>query len=284
MRAEVKTLLTKLGVSAETLADLAAEDKQVKVDEIFASVKTSFEERLKNDDAFLTPIKSAVRGEVLSSKERKLMKQFGISQEEYDALPQATKFDSLIDLCGTKSKPAGTPDEVKAEIEKLRGKLAEKDERIKKLTEEEIPQIKSLVERERLEAQRQLQLQKALKASLGERKLLVSEEAAFAVINSEASAKYDIRYDGSALKVYQKGSENEAFDDNTNKKITVEQLFGQTLEAHKLIVKSNAGATPPPANDPPATPPNHGRVVEPPGIAKARQAAEEAKRKAAAAE
>ena len=284
MRAEVKTLLTKLGVSAETLADLAAEDKQVKVDDIFASIKTSFEERLKNDDAFLTPIKSAVRGEVLSSKERKLMKQFGVTQEEYDALPQQTKFDSLIDLCGTKSKPAGTPDEVKAEIEKLRGKLAEKDERIKKLTEEEIPQIKSLVERERLEAQRTLALQKALKTSLGERKLLVSEEAAFAVINSDAASKYDIRYDGGALKVYQKGSDNEAFDDNTNKKITVEQLFGQTLEQHKLIVKSNAGATPPPAGDPPATPPNHGRVVEPPGLARARQAAEDAKRKAAAAE
>jgi hypothetical protein len=277
MRAEVKTLLTKLGVSAETIADLAAEDKQVKVDEIFASVKTSFEDRLKNDDAFLTPIKASVRGEVLSSKERKLMKQFGVTQEEYDALPQSTKFDSLIDLCGTKAKPSGTPEDVKAEIEKLRGKLVEKDERIKTLTEVEIPQIKSAVDRERAEAQKTIQMQRALKTVLGERKLIVSEDAAFAVINSEAAAKYDIKYEGGALKVYNKGSETEAFDDNTNKRVTVEGLFGSTLEAHKLVVKSNAGGDPPAT--PPATPPApaNQRVIHPPGVQKALQRAEELK-------
>jgi hypothetical protein len=276
MRAEVKTLLTKLGLSAEAIADLATEDKAVKVDEIFASVKTSFEDRLKNDDAFLTPIKSSVRGEVLSSKERKLMKQFGVTQEEYDALPQNTKFDSLIDLCGTKAKPSGTPDDVKAEIEKLRGKLVEKDDRIKTLMEVEIPQIKSAVDRERAEAQKSIQMQRALKSVLGDRKLIVSEDAAFAVINSEASAKYDIKYEGGALKVYNKGSETEAFDDNTNKRVTVEGLFGSTLEAHKLVVKSNAGQEPIQQPTQP-TPPANQRVIQPPGVAKALARAEELK-------
>lgn len=276
MRAEVKTLLTKLGLSAEAIADLAAEDKAVKVDEIFASVKTSFEDRLKNDDAFLTPIKSSVRGEVLSSKERKLMKQFGVTQEEYDALPQNTKFDSLIDLCGTKTKPSGTPDDVKAEIEKLRGKLVEKDDRIKTLMEVEIPQIKSAVDRERAEAQKTIQMQRALKSVLGDRKLIVSEDAAFAVINSEAAAKYDIKYEGGALKVYNKGSETEAFDDNTNKRVTVEGLFGSTLEAHKLVVKSNAGQEPIQQPTQP-TPPANQRVIQPPGVAKALARAEELK-------
>lgn len=276
MRAEVKTLLTKLGLSAEAIADLATEDKAVKVDEIFASVKTSFEDRLKNDDAFLTPIKSSVRGEVLSSKERKLMKQFGVTQEEYDALPQNTKFDSLIDLCGTKAKPNGTPDDVKAEIEKLRGKLVEKDDRIKTLMEVEIPQIKSAVDRERAEAQKTIQMQRALKSVLGDRKLIVSEDAAFAVINSEAAAKYDIKYEGGALKVYNKGSETEAFDDNTNKRVTVEGLFGSTLEAHKLLVKSNAGQEPIQQPTQP-TPPANQRVIQPPGVAKALARAEELK-------
>lgn len=276
MRAEVKTLLTKLGVTAEAIADLATEDKAVKVDEIFTSVKTSFEDRLKNDDAFLTPIKASVRGEVLSSKERKLMKQFGVTQEEYEALPQTTKFDSLIELCGTKAKPSGTPDDVKAEIEKLRGKLVEKDERIKTLTEVEIPQIKSAVDRERAEAQKTIQMQRALKSVLGDRKLIVSEDAAFAVINSEASSKYDIKYEGGALKVYNKGSETEAFDDNTNKRVTVEGLFGSTLEAHKLVVKSNAGADPPQPPTPP-TPPTNQRVIQPPGVAKALARADEIK-------
>jgi hypothetical protein len=276
MRAEVKTLLTKLGLSAEAIADLATEDKAVKVDEIFASVKTSFEDRLKNDDAFLTPIKSSVRGEVLSSKERKLMKQFGVTQEEYDALPQNTKFDSLIDLCGTKTKPSGTPDDVKAEIEKLRGKLVEKDDRIKTLMEVEIPQIKSAVDRERAEAQKTIQMQRALKSVLGDRKLIVSEDAAFAVINSEAAAKYDIKYEGGALKVYNKGSETEAFDDNTNKRVTVEGLFGSTLEAHKLVVKSNAGQEPIQQPTQP-TPPANQRVIQPPGVAKALARAEELK-------
>lgn len=207
------------------------------------------------------------------------MKQFGVSQEEYEALPQSTKFDSLIELCGNKAKPTGTPDDVKAEIAKLRSTIVEKDERIKKLTEEEIPAIKSTVERERAEVQRQLALQKTLKQSLGDKKLLVSEEAAFAVLNAELGQKYDIKHVNGELVVYVKGTELEAFDENS-RKVTVQSAYASTLEAHNLIQKSNGNPNPPA----PPTPPKHHEekagVVVPVGLRAAQEAAE--KRKAAA--
>lgn len=272
MRAELKALLTKVGLEEAQITALAAEEGDVNTDDLFTGIRDGFAERLKNDDAFLTPIKSAVRGEVLSSKERKMMKEFGVTQEEYDALPEKVKFDALIALCGTKSKPSGTPDDVKEEIKKLREQLVTKDERIKKLVEEEIPEIKSTVDRERQEVQKSLAMQKALKASLNGRKLLVSEDAAFTVANSEVSQKYDFHLVEGELKVRVKGTDREAFNDDTNKPLTVEQLFSTTLDKHSLIAKSNAGDPPP---TPPQREPNRPtNIVEPAGLAKARAAAE----------
>jgi hypothetical protein len=282
MRAELNKLLTKLGIDAETIKLLSSDEGEVKVDDIYKSTRDGIAEALKNDDAFITPIKAEVRGQVLSSKERKLMKQFGVSQEEYDALPQQTKFDSLIDLCGQKQKTTGTSEEVKAEIDKLRQKLVEKEDRIKKLVDEEIPAIKSQVELEREANRRQALLQKSLKTAIGDRKLLVSEDAAFAVINSDALSKYDVKIEEGQAVLYKKGTDLKAFDDN-NKQLTVEGLFTSTLESHSLVVKSNGNPNPPAPPAPPSGGRERATTIEAPGIARAREAAEARMKKAAEA-
>ncbi len=246
MSKHIEKILTKLGLETEAITKIIEGDEEINVDEIAAEIRTNISEALKNDDAFIAPIRQSARGEVLSSKERKMMKQFGVAQEEYDALPDKTKFDSLIELCASKQKPSGTSEEVKAEIQKLRSSLSEKDETIKKLTEEEIPAIKSQVENERKETKRQIALRKALKDAVGDKKLLISEDAAFTIINSEVGGKYDIKLTEEGLTVWQKGKENlEAFDEN-NKRVKVTDAFLKTLEAHNLIQKSNAGGDPPP--------------------------------------
>jgi hypothetical protein len=281
MRAELKTLLTKLGVSTENITALSTDEGSVDVNALYQATRDNLAEALKNDEAFIQPIKASVRGEVLSSKERKLMKQFGVTQEEYDALPQNTKFDSLIDLCGTKAKPSGASDEAKAEIDKLRAKIVEKEERIKKLTEEEIPAIKSTVERERAEVVRKMELQKALKKAVGDKKLIVSEDAAMAVINADLGNKFDFVLENGEFVVYKKGStEIKAFDEN-NRQVTVESAFQSALASHKLIQLSNGGAEPPPPPQPPKPGEGKGDVIVPPGLAKAQAAIE--KRKAAQA-
>jgi len=282
MRAELKKLLTKFGIAEEVITTLASTEGEVKVDDIYKAAREGIAEALKNDDAFITPIKAAARGEVLSSKENKLMKQFGVTKEEYEALPQQTKFDSLIELCGTKAKPTGTPEEVKAEIEKLRANLAAKDEKIKKLEEEEIPAIKSQAEQAREQIKREQLLQKSLKTAIADRKLIVSEEAAFAVINGEALSKYDVKIENGSPVLYKKGTDLKAFDDN-NKQITVEGLFSLTLEAHNLVQKSNGNPNPPAPPTPPAGGNPRATVIESPGLAKARARAEEMAKKAAEA-
>ena len=281
MRPELKKLLTKLGVAEEVITTLASEDGDVKVDEIYKATRDGIAEALKNDDAFITPIKASARGEVLSSKENKLMKQFGVSREEYDQLPQQTKFDSLIELCGTKSKPSGTSDEVKAEIDKLRANLAAKDDRIKKLEDEEIPAIKVQAEQQKEAIKREQLLHKSLKTAIGDRKLLVSEEAAFAVINGEAFSKYDVKIESGSPVLYQKGTDLKAFDDN-NKALTVEGLFNNTLESHNLVIKSNGGQQQQQQQQTQDRT-ERGRVIESPGIQRAKAHAEEMAKKAAAA-
>ncbi len=239
---KVVELLGKLGLEQEQIEAITAENSTSNVTEIYTELRGNIGESLKNDESFISPIKSAVRGEVLSSKERKLMKQFGVTQEEYDALPNKTKFDSLIALCGDKSKPAGTSDEVKAEIEKLRSTLADKDERIKKLTEEDIPAIRGEIERERLALRMQEKFNENFSAATQGKKLLIPETTARSVINTTAHSKYEYRLEGDELVPYQKGSnfELKAFGDN-NKPLTAKQIIENALEENQLIRKSNAG-------------------------------------------
>jgi len=268
---KVTELLKKLGLEEEVITSLTAENSDADVAEVYSSLRESFGEALKNDEAFVAPIKAAVRGEVLSSKERKMMKQFGVTQEEYDALPDKTKFDSLIALCGEKAKPQGTSDEVKAEIEKLRGTLAEKDERIKKLTEEEIPQIKSQIERERQEVQRQQKFSDVFAKATEGKKLIVQDSIARTVVNTAAAQNYDLKLEEGEIVVYKKGTDLKAYDEN-NRPLTAQKIVESVLEENQLIRKSNAGGD---GGDPPPQP--HRRTVEmngkrqPPGLAKLKE-------------
>ena len=129
MKEELKKLLKKLGANDSTIEKLSQEEiDQEIINESFDQIHQTNRNIIENDADFISSIKSKVRGEVLSSKERKFSKLFGISQEEIDQLPEKTKFDSLMSLGFDKLKSNSNSTD-----EELKKKLNDKDAEILRL-------------------------------------------------------------------------------------------------------------------------------------------------------
>ncbi len=246
MNDKLKALLVKLGMTTTQITEFEVPEtaEKIVVDDLYKTVTENLAESLKNTASFIDPIRNSVRGEVLSSKERKLMKLYGISQDEYDALPKESKFDSLTELAHKKLKAAsaGSGDNA-AEIEKLQKQLADQREANK--------QAKLDAENEKLRVDLKLQqidtkqaLKTAMRKSLGKDNILIpAEDFAFVAATNQIEQNYDLKLVENKLVVKQKGTDLDAYLDNV--KVTAEQLYLANLTENKLIQKSNGNPTPP---------------------------------------
>jgi len=246
MNEKTKELLQKLGVSTQTIADLGNEEKAKDLDvkEIQAATLQNLREVFKNDEAFTSELEKGFRAGLLSSKENKLKKAFaflGLNDEDFDKLPEKTKFDDLIGLLSVKAeelskKGAGSGDKDK-EIEKLNGQIRELKEAKKTLEEETIPSIRQEVVQER----KNMKVDALARKALGSYELVIDPDFAFGSVMGSISQKYDIEpQEDGTVKILHKGKDTEAFDEN-NQKLTLDGLVGSTVKTAKLVKESNGG-------------------------------------------
>lgn len=266
MNEQLKQVLLKLGFTPEQIETFSTDDeeklKAIDTETEYNNVYDNIKEALSNNPSFIDPIESRIRGGVLSSKERKFMKLFGVTKEEYEALPQSTKFDSLVELGYKKlndGKVTGSDEKLKElndEIKKLKESNQDYQENI-------IPKLKNGLELEKQAWKTDL----ALRKHIQKHKLTVDVDFAFDGIKNKLNSQFDLKLeaDGS-LKVLEKGKETKAFVDNSEVKI--ESLVESTLKSAKIIKESNA--VPDPSRRT-STGPKPDEKFETPGMRKARE-------------
>lgn len=273
MDEKLKKLLTRLGLSATQVSEFEDPEKlkALDVDKLYEGVELNLGESLKNKESFIEPLKKSVRGEVLSSKENKLKKMYGVTDEEYDALPKAKKFDALQELCFEKAKKMHSGDE-NEQLKKLNDEIAGYKTKVSTLEANELA-VRQEVDTKLSEIETRQAMRKSLGKALGEdKKLITTKDFAFDAATSQIQSKFDVKMVSGELVVKQKGSDLDAYDKN-NKPLTLDALYLETLTDNKLIQVSNG--------KPPAAPPaaRTGNENKPglPGMAKAQEHAESLK-------
>lgn len=236
---ELKKILKGLGVKAEHIETLMGSDedakKAIKSEDVVKDAKQRLSDTLMNDSAFIDPIEQRMRGKVLSSKERKLMKLFGIDQEAFDALPDENKFDALMELAHKKANEGKKePSEAAKEIEKLQTLIKEREKAIKELNEIEIPRIKGEV----TSALQGMKIQNRVSGAVSKRELIVKPEFAISSVLSELSSRYDLQMNEAGdVVLKQKGKDLEVFVDN--EKLSLEKAIDSIVEDAGIVRKNN---------------------------------------------
>lgn len=240
MNNKLKALLEKLGLETEVISVLESNDaakiEALNVDEVYNELFDGFKNTLRNDQAFMADVNSKVRSEVLSSKERKIMKLAGVTKEEYDALPQSTKFDSLIELTVKKLKEQSGGGDANEDIKKLNAIIVEKDEAIRKFNEEVLPSK----EKEWSSMVENMKIGRFMEKELAQHKIIGSPEFILMAAEQAIKSKYDLKLDGDNIRVLKKGTELDEVENH--KPVKFGDIFKRTLEAAKVIRQSNAKA------------------------------------------
>lgn len=250
MHEKAKELLKKLGVSAETIALFTDETKKeeleaLKVSEVISKVDETYKNRFENDEGFLSPIQTRIRGQVLGSKQRNIEKLVPeLTKEEIDALPEATRFDSMLELAIEKiaSRNNGKKVDENELLKAAKAEAAKWEAKAKDLEEVEIPKIKNgfestLQEREILDYTKNILTGK--KDSVIGNVDFLSKSA----LNS-SKEKYLVKLVDGKPKLYQKPKNEtddllEAYDGNNP--LTLEKHIDGFLTENQLIRASNAG-------------------------------------------
>lgn len=250
MHEKAKELLKKLGVSAETIALFTDETKKeeleaLKVSEVISKVDETYKSRFENDEGFLSPIQTRIRGQVLGSKQRNIEKLVPeLTKEEIDALPEATRFDSMLELAIEKiaSRNNGKKVDENELLKAAKAEAAKWEAKAKDLEEVEIPKIKNgfestLQEREILDYTKNILTGK--KDSVIGNVDFLSKSA----LNS-SKEKYLVKLVDGKPKLYQKPKNEtddllEAYDGNNP--LTLEKHIDGFLTENQLIRASNAG-------------------------------------------
>lgn len=289
MKDKLKQLLKKLGLTTEQINDVIADEPKYTPNDLADTIQQSLKEVLENDEDFTRTIHSKVRGEVLTSKEKKIMKLWGITKEEYDALPKETKFDSLLELAAKKKAEADgggkNDDEKDKEIARLNGEIVTYKDKVRKLEEEDIPGIRNSVEADKKMGRIERKLMRMYNGSDPKRKLVVDGELGVEMIMRKLQDRFDLDIDPGTDKVtlYKKGTKLKATEDN--KMLDFEAMADQVASSGKLLVVSNGkptvkkkGADTSDDDDDGDSKPK----VSLPGLDKAKQHAKEMRKRAAA--
>jgi hypothetical protein len=149
MHKKLKELLEKLGVKDDTIALFTDETKTeeleaLKVTDVVSHVDETYKTRFESDKAFLSPIENKMRGKVLNSKQRHIMKLVPeITKEEMEAIPEDTRFDDMLSLAIEKiaARSGSKVDETEA-VKTAKAEALKWQNRAKELEDIEIPKIK----------------------------------------------------------------------------------------------------------------------------------------------
>lgn len=252
MHKKLEELLKKLGVKQEVLTLFTDEEKateleSLSIDTVISDVTGSFKQRFENDQNFLDPIEKRIRGKVLGSKERNILKHVPeITKEEIEGLPQETRYDSLVELAiekiSERNKAGGKDDNEALKLAKLEAKkLQEKVEEYESTT---IPQIKAKFQSEIED----FQLLDATKRHLSSKsdKIIGNVDFLAKSVLADAKENFVVKLQDGKPKLYQRPKEGqdqllEAYDGNNP--LTYEARIDHFLNENQFIRKSNA--TPP---------------------------------------
>ena len=250
MHKKLEALLKKLGIKQETL-DLFVDDtkkdelEKLDVEKVLEGVTDAFKNRFENDEAFLNPIKESVRGEILSSKHRKLLKLVELSEDELKDIPDKTKFDSTLELAIEKLKNAkADPKTSNEELKTLNEEIKNLKATIKKYDEEDIPKIRSEVEAEK----NNLHIRQFAMKHLAEKKLLGKQDFILEGVLREAQNSMVLKLDDKGIPTpKQKDNPDlDLFDKENNTAVKFDSWMDKFLDDNGLVQKSNAEPTPKP--------------------------------------
>ncbi len=241
---KLKDLLKKLGLSAAHIETVTAPDAEFDVDEVAGEATTNIQQALENDEAFIGKLKGNWQGEVLSSKERYLMKASNglLTQAEIDALPKQDRFNKVVDLLVTKlnsSKPAN--DDKDKEIDRLNKLVQERENELRTVREEELPKAQREAQKVAENFHLRESILKAVQAS--GKKTVLPVDKTVDLLYADALSAYDLKWDETtkAPKVLQKGKDLLAYSDkDRSKPLSVNDIVPSIAEAQGYFVRNNA--------------------------------------------
>lgn len=248
----LKALLKALGADDEHIKAATADKPTLKPEELAEEILANTKDALTNDEEFIKPLRAAWQGEVLSSKERELVKLSGgkLTSADIAAIPKENRFNKVLALfaerIGAKEDDEAskkTADDKDKEIASLRHDLQTKEERIKKLEEEELPAAKAeataVSNRHRIERE----VEKLLTGTK-DRKLVLDVDRTRRLILDEVGDNYDLVLDKGAVVVKQKGKDLLAYaEGKKDKALTLADIVTKAGEEAKLFAQNNG--TPP---------------------------------------
>ncbi len=249
MHEKLQEFLKKLGVKPETISLFTDEDKKEELaklssDELVSAVTETYKNRFENDQNFLDPIEKRIRGKVLGSKERNILKQVPeITKEEVEALPQETRYDSLVELAidkiAERNKGKGQGDNEALRTAKQEAKKLQ--EQVEKYEKEVIPGLKESHQSQLDD----IHLLDATKKHLSSKKegVLGNPEFLAKAILADAKENFVVKLEDGKPSLYQKPKEGsdellEAYEGND--RLTYTARVDKFLEENQLVRKSNA--------------------------------------------
>lgn len=241
---KLKELLKKLGLSAKHIETVTTPDADFDVDEVAGEATSNIQQALENDEAFIGKLKGNWQGEVLSSKERYLMKASNgmLTQAEIDALPKQDRFNKVVDLLVTKlssSKPVS--DDKDKEIERLNKLVQERENELRTVREEELPKAQRQAQEVAANFHLRESILKAVQAT--GKKTVLPVDKTVDLLYADALSAYDLKWDetSKAPKVLQKGKDLLAYSEkDRSKPLSVSDIVPSIGEAQGYFVRNNA--------------------------------------------
>jgi hypothetical protein len=239
---KIETFLKKIGVPADAISKLTAEDDTTPIEEIATSFKTVQRDVLKNDPEFIQPIKDEIRGSELSKIEHKLKKTFNLPSEEI----KDKKFDEIISIAYDRASKATAQG-----AEEIQQRLIELSNENKRLLEDVIPA-------KELEAKKQIttfKRESIISQAIAKRQLIVSADVVSPAVRSYLDQNFNVDVDDNGqLVVKTKNNLNPLNQDGT-KIVTFDEILDSHLTQLGVVKQSNGSPNNQNAN-PKGTPPN----------------------------
>lgn len=252
---KVKDLFKKLGLKEDVINDFLAEgdSSTLSADLMRDNVVNAQREVLKNDTAFVKGIKDQFVASFMASKEKVVMEKFGVTKEEYDALPENNKFNELINFAETKTKAASADPDKDATIQTQTQTIAELNSKISEYDTKIIPEIEGKVDA-RLKGIAKDSLINKITNDIAVTTKSIEDAREFALYKMEKQYNIVLDEKGENVEIRDKNDVNMKVYKDSNP-VTFVDAYTETLKENGMLKQSNADdsdLTPPPT--PPAAP------------------------------
>lgn len=249
----LKALLKALGASDEHIEKATAEKPAIKAEALANEILENTKEALKQDEEFMKPLRGEWQGELLSSKEREIVKLSGgkLTAAEINALPKENRFNKVLQLFAERLAVAPkegdnkTADDKDKEIARLNGLVQERDTRIKTLEEVEIPAAKNAATEVETNYKKR-GLVDGILTSAKDKKLVIGIDQTRTLALQAVEEEYDLRLKDGKFAVYEKGKDVLAYDPkDRSKPLSVDAVVLAAATRQKLFVENNGNDPPP---------------------------------------